>query len=111
VPPPAHSRAQSPALCGLAYAVGKIRVRPLEGNGSAYHPCCPAYRKYAVGDDFDTCSWDPGRGPRRALYHHVDHVEDGLSKCETVSACLDYDGNGNHFDVDTDIDFAGGRSG
>ena len=81
------------------------------GYGSAYHPYGPAYREYAAGDDFDPCGWDSGRGPRRALYHHGDHVEDGLSECETVFACLDYDGNGNHFDVDTDIDFAGGRSG
>jgi hypothetical protein len=60
----------------------------------------------AITPPDDTCGWDPGRGSRRALYHHGEHVEDGLSGCETVFACLDYDSNGNHFDVGTDMDFA-----
>jgi hypothetical protein len=38
-------------------------------------------------------------------------VEDGLSECETVFACLDYDDDGSNFEADTDTDFAGGRSG
>ena len=46
----------------------------------------------------DNCAWDPGK----------DEVEDGLSDCETVFACPDYDGDGSTFD---DIDLAGDRSG
>jgi hypothetical protein len=61
---------------------------------------------------FDTCGWDPGRDPWRALCHHEDEPEDGLSDCKTVFACPDSDGDGSHFgDDDTDIDFAGESSG
>jgi hypothetical protein len=67
-----------------------------------------------VVDAFDTCGWDPGREPWPALCHHADEEdeeEDGLSEYETVFACLDYDGDGSNFDDDSDIDFAGERSG
>ena len=62
-----------------------------ESYGSAYHPCGLAFCDYADGDDYDTWSWEPGRDPRQALCHHGDAVEDGLSECETVFACLDCD--------------------
>jgi hypothetical protein len=62
-----------------------------EGYDSDYDPYGPAYRdsNSTPRDDFDTCGWDPGRGPRRAVCHHGDDVENGLSECETVLACLD----------------------
>ncbi len=47
----------------------------------------------------DTCGWDPGK----------DEVEAGLSECETVFACPDYDDDGSTFEVD--IDVAGESSG
>ena len=47
----------------------------------------------------DNCGWDPGK----------DEVEDGLSDCETVFACPDYDDDGSTFD--DDIDVAGESSG
>jgi hypothetical protein len=56
---------------------------------------------------FDTCGWDPGRDLWRPLCHHEDEAEDGLSDCDTVSACPD-DGDGSTFD---DIDIAGEISG
>ena len=68
--------------------LGKFAGGPIDGCGSVYHPCGPAYRDYASGDAFDTCGWDSGRGPRRALYHHVHDVEDGLSDCETSLRAL-----------------------
>jgi hypothetical protein len=67
--------------------------------------------KHMVVDAFDTCGWDPGRDPWRALCHHEDEPEDGLSDCETVFACPDSGGDGSHFDDDTDIDFVGESSG
>jgi hypothetical protein len=60
---------------------------------------------------FDTCGWDPGLDHWRALCHHKDEPEDGLSDCETVFACPDSDGDGSHFGDDTDIDFASESSG
>ena len=36
----------------------------------------------------DNCGWDPGK----------DEVEDGLSDCETVFACPDYDDDWSTFD-------------
>ena len=36
----------------------------------------------------DNCGWDPGK----------DEVEDGLSECETVFACPDYDDDWSTFD-------------
>ena len=59
----------------------------------------------------DTCGWDPGRDPGRALCLNGDGVEDGLSEYETDFACLDYDVDGSNFEDDTYTDFAGGRSG
>jgi len=47
----------------------------------------------------DNCGWDPGK----------DEAEDGLSDCETVFACPDYDDDGSTFD--DDIDVAGESSG
>jgi hypothetical protein len=47
----------------------------------------------------DTCGWDPGK----------DEAEDGLSDCETVFACPNYDDDGSTFD--DDIDVAGEISG
>jgi hypothetical protein len=47
----------------------------------------------------DTCGWDPGK----------DEAEDGLSDCETVFACPDYDDDWSTFD--DDIDVAGESSG
>ena len=47
--------------------------------------------------------WDPWR----SLCHLEDDAEDGLSDCQTVFACPDYDGDGSHFDDDADIDIAG----
>jgi hypothetical protein len=38
-------------------------------------------------------------------------VEDGLSECETILACLDYDGNGHNFDDGIGIDFEDEGSG
>ena len=64
--------------------------------------------KPMVVDAFDTCGWDPGWDLWQPLCHHEDEVEDGLSDCETVFACPDYDGDGSTFD---DIDLAGDRSG
>jgi hypothetical protein len=66
--------------------------------------------KATARPSIDTCGWDPGRDPWRALCLKGDGVEDGLSGCETVFACLDYDDNGSNFEDDTDTDFAGGRS-
>jgi hypothetical protein len=77
-----------------------MRVRQDEDNDEA--PARPS---------IDTCGWDPGRDPWRALCPNGDGVEDGLSECETVFACLDYDDDGSNFEADTDTDFAGGRSG
>jgi len=67
----------------------------------------PIRCQHMAVDAFDTCGWDPGRDPWRAPCHHWDGVEDGLSECETVFACLDYDGDGSNFEVDTDTAFAG----
>jgi hypothetical protein len=41
----------------------------------------------------DTCGWNPGK----------DEVEDGLSDCESVFACPDYDDDGSTFDDDLDV--------
>jgi hypothetical protein len=48
----------------------------------------------------ETRGWEPGRDPWRSLCDHDDDVEDGLSECETVFACPDYDGDGSTFDDD-----------
>jgi hypothetical protein len=51
----------------------------------------PMRCKHMAVDAFDTCGWDPGRDPWPALCLNGDGVEDGVSECETVFACLDYD--------------------
>jgi hypothetical protein len=66
-----------------------------------------------VVDAFDTCGWDPGRGPWRALCHHGDEVEDGLSEIETVFAMPHTTATGvtSMTTPGADIDFAGGKTG
>jgi hypothetical protein len=44
--------------------------------------------KHIVINAFDTCVWDPGGDPWRALCHHEDEAEDGLSDCETAAPSL-----------------------
>ena len=78
------------------------------GSRDGWHCQFGAYRgKHMVVDAFDTCGWDRA-GPLASSVSSRDEVEDGLcfSDCETVFACPDYDGDGSHFDDDTDIDFA-----
>jgi hypothetical protein len=44
--------------------------------------------KHIVINAFDTCVWDPGGDSWRALCHHEDEAEDGLSDCETDQRLL-----------------------
>ena len=78
----------------------------LESYGSDYHPHGLAFSDCAHGDDYDTWDWEHGWDPWRALSFHDDDVEDGLSECATVFACLDCACNGHHLDVDTVIAIA-----
>ncbi len=54
-------------------------------------------------DAFDTSGRDLLRAP--SLCHHGE-VEDELSECKTVFACLDYDGDGSTFKVEDDTNTA-----
>ncbi len=57
-------------------------------------------------DAFDTFGRDLLRAP--SLCHHGE-VEDELSECKTVFACLDGDGSTFKVEDDTNTAFAGGR--
>ena len=78
----------------------------LESYGSVSHPHGLAFCECAHGDDYDTWDWEHGWDPWRALFFHDDDVEDGLSKCATVSAGLACASHGHHLEVDKVIAIA-----
>ena len=91
-------------MCGkngaLADAGGPWVVRKKRRAGRRRRP--------VVVDAFDLRLGPRAEPLASSVSSREDEAEDRLSDFETVVACLpDSDGDGSHFDDDTDIDFAG----
>jgi hypothetical protein len=100
-------------------------MKPVKASTNMCSLPCAYIGKHMVVDTFDTAAGTRLEGPlARAPCHHGDDVEDRLSKCETIFACLEYDvgvvvkvthvkydSDWSNFDDNTDIDLTVGRIG